>query len=97
MMGSLSHGVKRVVSYLLIGAIRGWQLVISPLFPHACRYHPTCSEFARQALLQHGLVNGGKLATQRLMRCHPWGGSGVDQVPPKERDPQPDLKDRAGH
>jgi len=62
--------------------IRGYQLLISPLFPASCRYHPTCSSYAHEAVLVHGALRGGWLAAKRLGRCHPWGGSGFDPVPP---------------
>lgn len=62
--------------------IRFYQHFISPLLPPACRYYPTCSAYAAQAVLRHGLVKGGWLALRRLCRCHPWGGSGYDPVPP---------------
>ncbi|MFN8693977.1 MAG: membrane protein insertion efficiency factor YidD [Holosporales bacterium] len=59
-----------------------YRAVISPLFGvKSCRFHPTCSEYAREALLKHGLLKGGYLAVRRLLRCHPWGGSGEDPVP----------------
>lgn len=61
--------------------IRGYQVGISPFLPAACRYTPTCSEYAAQAIQRHGAVRGGWLATRRLLRCHPWGGSGHDPVP----------------
>ncbi|MBQ9537152.1 MAG: membrane protein insertion efficiency factor YidD [Desulfovibrionaceae bacterium] len=64
--------------------IRFYQLCISPLLPPACRYYPTCSAYAVEAILRHGIVYGGWLALKRLARCHPWGGSGYDPVP-KER------------
>ena len=54
---------------------------ISPLTPPACRFTPTCSEYARQAIIKHGPVRGLWLAVRRLLRCHPWGGSGYDPVP----------------
>ncbi len=61
--------------------IRIYQIVVSPLFPAHCRYWPTCSVYAGQAVRKHGAVSGGWLAIRRLARCHPWGGSGYDPVP----------------
>ena len=61
--------------------IRFYQLVISPLLPPACRFYPTCSAYAMEAILRHGLVRGSWLTLKRLARCHPWGGSGYDPVP----------------
>ena len=57
------------------------QCVISPFTPPSCRFTPTCSEYARQALIKHGPIKGSWLALKRLLRCHPWGGSGYDPVP----------------
>lgn len=61
--------------------IRAWQLGPSRILPPTCRYSPSCSEYALQALAKYGLFKGGWLATKRLMRCHPWGGCGHDPVP----------------
>ncbi|MGQ9864442.1 MAG: membrane protein insertion efficiency factor YidD [Bacteroidia bacterium] len=67
--------------YILIFLIRLYQGMISPFFPPSCRFSPTCSEYARQALLRHGAFRGSYLAMRRLLRCHPWGGKGYDPVP----------------
>ncbi len=61
--------------------IRAWQLGPSRILPPSCRFSPSCSEYALQALAKYGLFKGGWLATKRLMRCHPWGGCGHDPVP----------------
>ena len=66
---------------VLIGLIRFYQVAISPWTPAACRYHPTCSGYAMEAVRRHGGLRGGWLAARRLLRCHPWGGSGFDPVP----------------
>lgn len=66
---------------LLRGAVHGYRYLISPLFRPSCRYAPTCSEYALEALAKHGAVRGGWLAMRRIGRCHPWGGSGYDPVP----------------
>jgi putative membrane protein insertion efficiency factor len=65
----------------LLLMIRGYQRGISPFLPPACRYTPTCSEYAAEAIRRHGSARGGWLAARRLLRCHPWGGSGYDPVP----------------
>lgn len=73
--------LNRVAVWGLCMPIRFYQLCISPLFPPSCRFTPTCSEYARQALIKHGVVKGLWLALRRLLRCHPWGGHGYDPVP----------------
>jgi putative membrane protein insertion efficiency factor len=75
------HFLLRLLSLVLLVPIRFYQLVISPLTPPSCRFTPTCSEYARQAILKHGPFKGLYLAIRRLLRCHPWGGSGYDPVP----------------
>ncbi|MEO0344296.1 MAG: membrane protein insertion efficiency factor YidD [Pseudomonadota bacterium] len=71
----------RVVTRILKGPIRFYQLVISPLIGANCRFQPTCSAYALEALEKHGAIKGGWLAIKRISRCHPWGGSGIDNVP----------------
>lgn len=71
----------KLVSFILLLLIRGYQLLISPMFPPSCRYFPTCSDYARQAVTRHGPLKGGWLALCRILRCHPWGGLGYDPVP----------------
>ncbi len=66
--------------------LRAYRLVLSPWVGHNCRYLPTCSAYALEALERHGALRGGWLALRRVARCHPWGGSGVDEVP--ERRPR---------
>ena len=63
------------------GAFRLYKRAISPLLPPACRFTPTCSEYAREAVLRHGLVRGLGLAARRLLRCHPFHAGGHDPVP----------------
>lgn len=75
-----------VVSYitrLLIFPIRCYQRYISPLTPPCCRYTPTCSQYAVEALQKHGPIKGLYLAVKRLLSCNPWGGHGYDPVPDK--------------
>lgn len=66
---------------VIIGAIRAYQVGISPILPASCRYIPSCSEYAIEALRRHGTARGGWLAVRRLLRCHPFGGRGYDPVP----------------
>jgi putative membrane protein insertion efficiency factor len=64
-------------------ALRGYKRMISPMLPHACRFIPTCSEYALEAIERHGARRGSWLALKRLSRCHPFAQAGVDLVPPK--------------
>lgn len=73
--------MRRVVKTLLLGLIRLYQYGISPFTPPACRFSPSCSEYAREAIERHGACKGGWLTLKRLARCHPFGGSGYDPVP----------------
>ena len=70
-----------VISKLLTGLIKFYQIAISPLKPGCCRFYPTCSAYTLQAIQKYGPVKGGKLAVKRIASCHPWGGSGYDPVP----------------
>lgn len=71
------------MKWLLIGLVRAYQLLVSPLLGPTCRYYPSCSAYAVQALQVHGAVRGSWLAVRRLLRCHPWSPGGVDHVPPR--------------
>ena len=66
---------------IAVGAVRLYQLVLSPVMPPRCRHLPTCSEYAVEALREHGVLRGGWLALARIARCHPFGTSGYDPVP----------------
>ena len=68
-------------AYLMSLPVRGYRLLFSPWVGHGCRYQPTCSAYAMEALEKHGGIKGTWLAARRVARCHPWGGSGVDNVP----------------
>ncbi|MBB6191644.1 hypothetical protein FHS51_001872 [Sphingobium wenxiniae] len=70
-----------MISRILILIARGWQLGPSRVLPPSCRYAPSCSEYAIQAISKYGPIKGSWLTAKRLMRCHPWGGSGYDPVP----------------
>jgi uncharacterized protein len=65
----------------LSAVIRAYQLVLSPALPASCRYYPSCSQYAREAVLKHGVIRGVYLAAARLVRCNPWSPGGVDLVP----------------
>ena len=73
--------VRKILIGLLTGCIRFYQGAISPMFPAVCRYTPTCSQYAIEAIRKHGPLRGSWLALRRILRCHPWGGSGYDPVP----------------
>ncbi|MFC3873776.1 membrane protein insertion efficiency factor YidD [Neisseria musculi] len=66
---------------LLLWLIRFYRYAVSPLIPPRCRFTPTCSQYALEAVKKHGALKGGCLALKRIARCHPWGGSGCDPVP----------------
>ncbi|HUR91907.1 MAG TPA: membrane protein insertion efficiency factor YidD [Gemmatimonadaceae bacterium] len=66
---------------LLILLVRGYQVGISPLLPASCRYYPTCSAYAVEAIERHGAARGGWLALRRIARCHPFRAGGFDPVP----------------
>lgn len=73
--------LRDVIVWLLILPIRFYQTCVSSQTPPSCRFVPTCSEYARQAVAKHGPVKGLVFAVWRLLRCNPWGGSGYDPVP----------------
>ncbi len=77
-----SEALGKGVNLMLIGLVKFYKGAISPLLPPSCRYTPTCSEYALEALRIHGPLRGSILAIKRILRCHPWGGSGYDPVPP---------------
>ncbi|MBV1867649.1 MAG: membrane protein insertion efficiency factor YidD [Marinosulfonomonas sp.] len=66
--------------------VRAYRLLLSPWVGNSCRYQPTCSAYALDALEQHGAIRGSWLAAKRIARCHPWGKSGFDPVPDNQRD-----------
>lgn len=70
-----------MIARMLILVARGWQIGPSRLLPPSCRYMPSCSAYAIEALGRYGALKGGWLSARRLARCHPWGGSGYDPVP----------------
>ncbi len=73
--------IRKALTYILVIPIYFYQNCISPFTPQACRFTPTCSEYAVQAIKKHGPIKGLYLAVRRILRCHPWGGSGYDPVP----------------
>ena len=77
--------VKRVPAYMAMGLVYAYRWTLSPLAAGSCKYHPSCSRYALDALRAHGLVRGGVLAAWRLARCNPWSRGGVDHVPEAQR------------
>lgn len=73
--------LRIIFSYLIIGLVRFYQYAISPLTMASCRYTPTCSAYAVEAVKKHGPAKGGWLALKRIISCNPWGGHGHDPVP----------------
>jgi putative membrane protein insertion efficiency factor len=78
--GYNSIGARTLIRSLC-GLIRAYQLLLAPVLPPSCRYYPSCSHYAAEAIERHGALHGLHLAARRLSRCHPWGGSGYDPVP----------------
>ena len=70
------------MKHVLIALLRAYRAVISPLYGQVCRYHPSCSAYALEAVSVHGSLRGSWLAVRRLGRCHPWAAGGYDPVPP---------------
>ena len=73
--------IGRVLAWPLLGLVKLYRVTISPLLGANCRYQPTCSAYAIEALQTHGAFRGSVLAAKRIARCHPWGGHGYDPVP----------------
>ncbi len=78
--------MTRRVATFLVDAIKLYRLTLSPWVGRGCRFTPSCSEYAEEAILRFGAFKGAWLAARRLARCHPWGGSGYDPVPPHCHD-----------
>ncbi len=74
--------MKHVVGHCLVGLVTAYRWLISPILPQACRFWPSCSAYAGEAIRTHGPFAGLGLAIRRVLRCHPWGGEGYDPVPP---------------
>lgn len=71
---------------LLLLLLKGYKLGISPFLGQNCRFHPSCSDYARDAVATHGALRGSLLAGRRLCKCHPWNPGGLDPVPPSRHD-----------
>lgn len=77
-----ANPVTRILAFPLRLLVLVYRYGVSPFTPGSCRFHPTCSQYAEDALRTHGAVKGLYLSARRICRCHPWGGSGYDPVPP---------------
>jgi putative membrane protein insertion efficiency factor len=73
------------VRYVVIALLRAYRFAISPLYGSVCRYYPSCSAYALEAVTRHGTFRGGWLAVRRVLRCHPWAPGGYDPVPRADR------------
>lgn len=76
---------------VLIGIVQFYRLLLSPWLGSQCRFEPTCSRYALEALQRHGAAHGSYLATRRILRCHPWCHGGFDPVPPATRSDSPSV------
>ena len=82
---------------VLMAMVRFYRSFISPLTPPSCRYQPTCSAYALEALERHGAIRGSWMAARRILRCHPWGGSGYDPVPGADGDAEQLVENSTEH
>lgn len=73
--------ILRLPRLFFVTIIRGYQLLVSPLLPPRCRFHPTCSEYAKEAVLRYGVLKGGYMGVRRIAKCHPWHPGGYDPLP----------------
>ena len=80
-MTHATEAISRAPRLAVMGLIRGYQQVISPITGPTCKYYPSCSHYGLEAVREHGALVGGALATWRVLRCNPWSNGGVDDVP----------------
>jgi uncharacterized protein len=83
--------IMDIVKRFLLSMIRAYRQLLSPLLPPSCRFQPTCSAYALEAVDQYGAALGSWLAVKRILRCHPWGASGYDPVPKGKMDDRQDV------
>jgi len=96
-MSTAWSGLRSLPTRVVLGLLWLYRRLVSPLLPRSCRFYPSCSVYAQQAVRTHGVVRGGWLAVRRLGRCHPWTPGGVDHVPPRRGEavtaPSPTTSD----
>ena len=76
--------IRRIINAIFIFPVKIYQWIISPILPNSCRFQPTCSQYTIEAIKTWGPLKGIWLGIRRISKCHPWGGSGYDPVPPRE-------------
>ena len=86
--------MNRIATTILLALLRGYKWVLSPMFPPSCRYVPSCSEYAAEAVERHGTLRGAAMAIGRLLRCHPFARGGFDPVPSKWGLIRPSSRER---
>ena len=89
---SMPATIKWTMIWVVKAPIWAYRLTLSAFVGHACRYHPTCSAYALEAVDTHGPFRGGLMALKRIGRCHPWGGSGLDLVPANDKENSPNIR-----
>ena len=77
--------IRALLLWVVLAPVRVYSRLISPALPARCKYYPTCSAYAEEAIRTHGLVRGGALAAWRIVRCNPFSHGGIDEVPPRRR------------
>ncbi len=87
----MNFRITDTAKLFLLLLIRGYRRLISPLLPPSCRFQPTCSAYALEAIAQHGAAIGSWLAVKRILRCHPWSPGGYDPVPEKASGDRQDV------
>lgn len=91
------NAIHRFLTLPIRALIAVYRYGVSPFVPGSCRFHPSCSAYAEEALGTHGALKGGFLAIKRILRCHPWGGSGYDPVPAANHTRLADRKGSPEH
>jgi putative membrane protein insertion efficiency factor len=88
-LAAVARRLVRLPADVVVLLLKLWQVLVSPVYGQTCRFYPSCSSYALEAVDRHGLLRGGWLALRRLGRCHPWNPGGVDPVPPRVRVASP--------